>query len=68
MQTSLNSVAPSLAPVRNPFEAIKLRYDTYRVYRTTVKELSSLSDRGLADLGLSRSMIRSVARAAAYGG
>lgn len=35
--------------------------DRRRAYRTTVRELSSLSTRELADLGLSRSMIRSVA-------
>ncbi|WP_373356635.1 DUF1127 domain-containing protein [Pseudoroseicyclus sp. CXY001] len=38
-----------------------------RVYRSTVKELSSLGDRDLADLGLHRSMIKAVARTAAYG-
>ncbi|MGZ9810502.1 DUF1127 domain-containing protein [Pseudoroseicyclus sp. H15] len=38
-----------------------------RVYRNTVKELNTLNDRDLADLGLHRSMIKSVARAAAYG-
>lgn len=37
-----------------------------RVYARTVDELSALSDRDLADLGLSRSNISSVAREAAY--
>jgi uncharacterized protein YjiS (DUF1127 family) len=32
-----------------------------RVYKQTVRELSALSNRELADLGLSRSMIRSIA-------
>lgn len=36
------------------------------VYKTTVNELSTLSNRELADLGLSRSMIRSIAYEAAY--
>ena len=36
------------------------------VYRKTVQELNALSGRELADLGLSRSMIRSVAYEAAY--
>ena len=35
--------------------------DRRRAYRSTVRELSTLSNHELADLGLSRSMIRSVA-------
>ena len=38
-----------------------------KVYRTTVAELDALSNRDLSDLGLSRSMIKSVAIEAAYG-
>lgn len=38
-----------------------------KVYRTTVSELESLSSRDLADLGISRSMIKSIAFDAAYG-
>ncbi|GAA6181260.1 MULTISPECIES: DUF1127 domain-containing protein [unclassified Shimia] len=37
------------------------RFRQYRVYRDTFNELSTLSDRELADLGLSRSMLRRVA-------
>lgn len=37
------------------------------VYRQTVRELNDLSARELADLGMSRSMIRSVAYEAAWG-
>lgn len=43
------------------------RIKNYRTYRTTVNELSDLSDRELADLGLTRSMIRGIAYNAAYG-
>lgn len=39
----------------------------YRLYRRTLAELDYLSNRELADLGLHRSMIRSVAYEAAYG-
>ncbi|MFD0980821.1 DUF1127 domain-containing protein [Tropicimonas aquimaris] len=46
--------------------AARTRLAQYRLYRQTVRELSSLSDRNLADLGLSRSMIRGVARETAY--
>ncbi|WP_424831100.1 DUF1127 domain-containing protein [Ruegeria sp.] len=42
-------------------EAVKIRFVRHRVYRQTVNELSALSNRELADLGLHRSMIRRVA-------
>ena len=48
-------------------DAVTGRFAKYRTYRQTVNELSALSDRALADLGLSRSMIQSVARETAYG-
>jgi len=38
-----------------------------KIYRTTLAELESLNARELADIGLSRSMIKSVAYQAAYG-
>lgn len=38
-----------------------------RVYDQTVRELRVLTDRELSDLGISRSAIPDVARAAAYG-
>ncbi|MEC3861961.1 DUF1127 domain-containing protein [Mesobacterium sp. TK19101] len=38
-----------------------------KVYRTTLRELRSLTSRDLADLGLSRSMLSSLAYEAAYG-
>lgn len=41
--------------------SIKKHYTMYRRYRQTVSELSSLTDRDLADLGISRSDIRRIA-------
>ena len=38
-----------------------------RIYRTTLSELSGLSNRELADLGIARSMIKGIALEAAYG-
>jgi uncharacterized protein YjiS (DUF1127 family) len=38
------------------------RIYAYRRYRETIRELSALSDRELADLGFSRFEIRDVAR------
>lgn len=43
------------------------RIAQYRLYRATLNELGSLSDRDLADLGLHRAMIADVAREASYG-
>ena len=45
-------------------EAAKNRYARYRIYRQTVNELSALSNRELADLGLHRSMIHQMAHQA----
>lgn len=39
----------------------------HRVYRNTLNELNGLSGRELNDLGLNRSMLKSVALEAAYG-
>ncbi|UWQ19323.1 DUF1127 domain-containing protein [Jannaschia sp. M317] len=39
----------------------------WRLYRETLAELSALSNRDLSDLGLHRSMIKSLAIEAAYG-
>lgn len=44
------------------------RYKKYRLYSQTVSELRALSGRDLADLGLSQSMIESVAFSAVYEG
>jgi uncharacterized protein YjiS (DUF1127 family) len=38
----------------------------YRLYRKTLEELESLSDRELNDLGLSRLVLRDIARQAVY--
>ena len=42
------------------------RYKQYATYRNCVSELAALSDRELRDLGLHRSMIRSLAYEQAY--
>ncbi len=38
-----------------------------RAYRSTVRELSALSSRDLADMGIHRAGIHAIARQAAYG-
>ena len=47
--------------------AARASHANWRTYRRTLDELSALDDRDLADLGLSRSMIRGFACEAAYG-
>lgn len=39
----------------------------HALYRQTLRELNALSARDLADLGLNRSMLNSIATEAAYG-
>jgi len=48
-------------------DAMVARRAANRLYRATVRELNALSAHGLDDLGLNRSMIRSVAAEAVYG-
>ncbi len=53
----------------SPFAALDglmAKFARYRLYRQTVKELSELSGRELADLGLHRSEIKRIAYQAAY--
>lgn len=47
-------------------QGLKTRFQNYRMYRNTLNELSALSDRELADLGLHRSILNRVAFQAAY--
>lgn len=47
------------------FEVLKSRITTWKRYSRTVNELSALSNRELADLGISRSDILRIAREAA---
>lgn len=46
--------------------ALTERFTQYAAYRKCVNELSALNDRELRDLGLHRSMIRSLAHEEAY--
>ncbi len=48
------------------FGKVRKSLAQYRTYRSTYDELERLTERELADLGLSRDMIRSVAYQAAY--
>ena len=46
-------------------DSVRTRIAQARVYHQTVSSLTALSDRDLRDLGLSRAMIRSIAKEAA---
>ena len=48
------------------FKVAKEMVERRRVYTQTVAELTNLSDRDLADLGLARANIGAIAREAAY--
>ena len=48
-------------------KSVKLAAERRAVFTRTVRELDALSDRDLTDLGIHRSMIRELAREAAYG-
>ena len=47
------------------WSGLSARIEWYRHYRRTMDELSQLSDRDLADMGMHRSLIRDIAREAA---
>lgn len=55
-----------LAPFRDAFTQLVETAAKRRVYRTTLNELSNLSNRELADLGFSRGQLRSIAYETAY--
>lgn len=48
------------------FEVLKTRYAKWQRYSRTVSELEALSNRDLADLGISRSDIHRLAREATH--
>lgn len=66
--TSTNTSTAALVSGRIAafFADLAERAEKHRVYRTTYNELSALSSRELADLGINRSTIKSIAYEAAY--
>jgi uncharacterized protein YjiS (DUF1127 family) len=51
----------------NLAKSVKLSLHRRRLFNQTVRELNALSDRELADLGIHGSMIKDIAKQAAYG-
>ena len=64
---TLSITERALAALANGAEVLSKRLAKRRIYRATFSELSGLSARELADLGMSRSCIRRVAIETAYG-
>ena len=59
---------PTIAPAPTSFlTRFSNVVANYRLYRKTVDELASLTDRELGDLGISRASIRRIARERVYG-
>ena len=48
-------------------KSVKLALHRRRLFNQTVRELNALTDRELADLGIHGSMIKDIAKQAAYG-
>ena len=56
-----SSAAPALSGLAARVEELRSRFAKWRLYRRTFNELNALSDRELADLGLHRATLQSVA-------
>ena len=61
--SNLTSLGEGLSVLRGNLAE---RFARYRTYRTTLNELTMLTDRELADMGLHRGNIREIAFGAAY--
>ncbi|MCA0920100.1 DUF1127 domain-containing protein [Pseudooceanicola nanhaiensis] len=64
--TSTRTADGATGPLGRMVDGIATRLRRYRTFRRCVSELSALSNRELSDLGMNRSMIRSVAYEEAY--
>lgn len=68
----VNDIHRNAAAPNNRFAGllggISHRWSQYKTYRRTLDELEMLTDRELADLGISRLQLRSVAYKSAYEG
>ena len=63
------SVLAAGAEHRNDIAAARvgLAWERFRTYRATLADLRSLTDRQLADVGLTRGKVKETARRAVYG-
>ena len=67
----LTQTLPAFPSLSDRFAALRAQIDDMiarrKLYNSTFDELDSLTDRELADVGISRSVIAVIAREAAYG-
>lgn len=68
MATALQHSSLKAPAGNSALDGVVKKFKAYRTYRKALNELRGLSNRELADLGLSRSMIKRVALEAAYDG
>jgi len=59
---AINKTLDLLSPLKVLIANISAKIEDIRIVNRTIKELSSLSNRELADLGIHRSQITSIAR------
>ncbi|MDG2475221.1 MAG: DUF1127 domain-containing protein [Paracoccaceae bacterium] len=66
VQSQIKTKDSLVQKLENAVRVVLVKYKKYRLYLTTISELSALTNRELSDLGLSRSMIKSVSFSAVY--
>ncbi len=67
IQTAQTSRIDLFASLRAALHDFKAERTLRGQYRTTVRELSSMNDRELADIGINRYDIKGIAKAHVYG-
>ena len=67
LNTSHSFEANILERASATWKSMTEQYAQYRLQRRTMNELSTLSNQGLADLGIHRSTIRATAQAVSHG-
>lgn len=64
LQSPITEIVNLVTKLNSTFRS---NYASYKTYRSTVKELSRLTDYELLDIGLSRHDVEELARQTAYG-
>lgn len=67
MNTNTTFSDSTVQPLASTGKALWLRFNRYRMYKKTLRELQGLSARELADFGLSRCDINRIAHECVYG-